>query len=187
MFRVYVNTHQDFSYESWINGMKAGNTFITNGPSITLTVNDQPMGSTLDLDGGGKLDLETRFTSFYPVHRLELIQNGSVIHTERYPEGKREGIVRHQARVNRNGWVAARLWGDQRDSFNQSIFAHTSPTYFTCGTKAVEQSDAANYFLTGIEDSLKWIDSYGRYNSDQQREDVRELFRKGREVYSNLI
>jgi hypothetical protein len=185
--RVYVNTQEEFSYESWINGMKAGNTFITNGPAINLTVNDRPMGSTLDLEGGGKLDIESTFNSFYPVHRVEIVQNGSIIHSESYPEGKRDGVVRHQSQVKRDGWIAARLWGDQRDSFNQSIYAHSSPTYFTCGKQAAEQSGAAHYFLESIEESLKWIDDYGRYNNDQQREDVKELFRKGREAYSGLV
>ena len=42
------------------------------------------------------------------------------------------------------------------------------------------------FFLRSIDESLKWIDSYGRYNNDQQREDVRELFRRGREVFAGL-
>ena len=41
-------------------------------------------------------------------------------------------------------------------------------------------------FLRSIDESLKWIDSYGRYNNDQQREDVRELFRRGREAFAGL-
>ena len=42
------------------------------------------------------------------------------------------------------------------------------------------------YFLNGIEDSLKWIDSYGRYNNDRQRDEVKDLFRRGREAYAGL-
>ena len=32
----------------------------------------------------------------------------------------------------------------------------------------------------------EWIDKVGRYNNDQQREEVRDLFRHGREVYAEL-
>ena len=86
--RVYVNTQEEFSYESWIKGMKSGNTFITNGPAIDLKINDHPMGATVELSNGGSLDVEATFTSFYPIHRVEIVMNGAVIHTESYPEGK---------------------------------------------------------------------------------------------------
>ena len=44
----------------------------------------------------------------------------------------------------------------------------------------------ARFFLDSIDESLKWIDTVGRYNTDDQREEVRDLFRRGREVYAEL-
>jgi hypothetical protein len=82
--------------------------------------------------------------------------------------------------------VAARLWGDARDSFDQAIYAHTSPTYFSCGRVPDVRADDARFFLDSIDESLKWIDTVGRYNTDAQREDVRDLFRRGREVFAGL-
>ncbi len=185
--RVYVNTKADFSYESWIDGMKSGNTFITNGPALDLRVNDHEMGQTVDLGGAGDLDIEGTFTSFYPVHRIEIIHNGHLVHAESWPEGKREGNIRHKMNVERDGWIALRAWGDHRDSFDQSIYAHSSPVYFDCGVVPAEREECVQHFLSGIEESFKWIDSYGRYSNDQQREDVKELFRKGRDAYSALL
>jgi hypothetical protein len=185
--RVYVNTKEDFSYEAWITGMKDGNTFITNGPALDLRVNDHEMGQTVDLGGAGDLDIEALFKSYYPVQRVELIHNGNVVHAEQWPEGRREGVARHRLHVERDGWIAFRAWGDARDSFDHAIYAHSSPVYVDCGVVPAEREDAARHFLAGIEESLGWIDSYGRYNSDRQREDVKELFRQGREAYSALI
>ena len=113
--------------------------------------------------------------------------NGHIIHRENYPEGKREGAIRHRVNIDRDGWVAARLWGNQRDSFDQSIYAHSSPVYVACGRPPAERNESAQYFLNGIEDALKWIDTYGRYNTDQQRDEVKDLFRQGREAYASLI
>jgi len=185
--RVYVNTQDDFSYASWIEGMKAGQTFITNGPSLDMRVNDQPIGSTIDMDGGGEVEVEVSFTSHYPIHCAELVVNGHITERMEIPEGQKQGQLRARLKVDRDGWVAARLWGNSRDSFDQPIFAHTSPTFFRCGSTSAERPDAAQHFLNAIDESLKWIDSYGRYNSDQQRQDVKELFRRGREVYAGLI
>jgi len=187
--RVYVNTKEEFSYESWIAGMKAGNTFITNGPSVDLRINDLEMGSTVDLTAhtGGKVEAEISFLSFYPIERVDIVVNGDVVHTERFPEGMREGKIEHQVKVERDGWIAARLWGDSRDSFDQSIYAHSSPTYFACGTEPAEREESAHFFLDGIEESLKWIDTVGRYSNDKQREEVKDLFRRGREGYLELV
>ena len=94
--------------------------------------------------------------------------------------------MRHGFKTEHDGWVAVRLWGDSRDSFDQAIYAHSSPVYFRCGRPSVQREGSARFFLDSIDESLKWINSYGRYNNDQQREDVRELFRRGREEYANM-
>ena len=59
-------------------------------------------------------------------------------------------------------------------------------TFFRCGPPPAERAEAASFFLQSIDESLSWIKTVGRYNNDQQREDVRELFRRGREVYAGL-
>ncbi len=68
-----------------------------------------------------------------------------------------------------------------------ALFAHSSPTYFRCGPPPAQRREAAQFFLRGIDDSLQWIDTYGRYNDDRQREEVKELFRRGREAYAELM
>jgi hypothetical protein len=186
--RVYVQTDAGFSYESWIEGMKAGRTFITNGPAVDMKVDDRPIGATIDLGSGAThLEVAISFRSHYPVDAIEIVVNGSVTHREEWPEGRRKGEIHQRISADRDGWVAARLWGNARDSFNQSIYAHTSPTYFRCGSPSAERAVGARFFLDSIDESLKWIDTVGRYNSDQQRAEVKELFRQGREVFADLV
>ena len=185
--RVYVRTPDEFSYGSWIDGMKAGRTFITNGPALDLRVNDRAPGDSIELEGGGGLEAEVSFRSYYPVERVELVVDGAVVHLEEWPAGRREGQVRHRLEVERDGWIAARVWGNSRDSFGQSIYAHTSPAYFRCGAPPAGRPDAARCFVHAIDQSLEWIETVGRYNNDQQREEVRDLFRRGREAYARLL
>ena len=182
--RVYVKTPEAFSYGAWIDGMKAGNTFITNGPTLTLTANGQEMGTTVELSSGGAVEVEVTWSSYYPVQRVEVIHNGEVVATQQLAAGNRSGSLRHGVDAQSDGWVAARCWSDSRDSFDHSIFAHTSPVYVKGGPPPAQRDAAARYFIDALDRSLEWIDSYGRYNNDQQRKDVRELFRRGREVYS---
>jgi hypothetical protein len=186
--RVYVESKEEFSYANWIAGMKAGRTFITNGPAIELSANGCAIGDTVDLHSGAKtLEIEAGFRSHYPVERVELVVNGTVVQGWEWEAGQREGQLRHQLDVQSDGWVAARLWGRARDSFGHALYAHSSPIYLHHGKVASERPEAARFFLDSIDESLGWIDSVGRYSNDQQRKNVDELFRRGREVYAGLV
>ena len=50
--RVYVQLEAPFSYEKWLDGLKAGRTFVTNGPLITLSVEGKGPGETVHLPAG---------------------------------------------------------------------------------------------------------------------------------------
>ena len=64
--RVYVQVDGEFSYASWIEGMKQGRTFITNGPALQLTLNGCPMGDTVECESGTKLEAEVTFRLVLP-------------------------------------------------------------------------------------------------------------------------
>ena len=112
--------------------------------------------------------------------------NGTVVEGWEWEVGQREGQLRHQFDQESDGWVAARLWGRARDSFGHALYAHSSPIYMQGGKVASERAEAAHFFLRSIDESIAWIDSIGRYNNEEQRQNVKELFRRGREVYAGL-
>ena len=86
-----------------------------------------------------------------------------------------------------DGWVAARLWSQARDSFAQPVFAHTSPVYVTTGAAGPEEMAAAAYFDDAIERSLAWVGSKGKFYTDKQRREVIDLFREGQQVYRKVM
>ena len=183
--RVYVQTGGDFSYAAWIEGMKAGRTYITNGPSLDLTVDGQPIGAAVPTGAGG-LEVEVKAASHYPFDLIEVVHDGRVVHRAAWEEGRREAEVRCAVPAVSDGWVAARLWGNARDSFGHAIYAHTSPVYLEGGPAPEGRGGAAAYYVNSMDDSLKWIDDVGRYNNDEQREEVRDLFRRARQVFAGL-
>ena len=48
--RVYARLEGDFTYQGWIDALKAGRTFISNSPILSFTVNGRDPGATLNLD-----------------------------------------------------------------------------------------------------------------------------------------
>src|SRR4029079_7630084 len=85
-----------------------------------------------------------------------------------------------------DGWVAARLSSQVRDSFFQPVSPHTSPVYIQTGRPALEQPTAAAFFERALDTALEWVDQKGRFHTDAQRRAVAMLFKEGQAVYRSL-
>ena len=53
--RVYVHCPEKFTYHDWIANLRAGRTFVTNGPMLRFTANGQEAGATIKLAEPGKV------------------------------------------------------------------------------------------------------------------------------------
>ena len=185
--RVYAQGDPAFSYENWIASLQQGRTFITNGPALFLTVADRGPGATVEASPGEQVAVRLEWHSHYAVQRAEVIWNGRVVAGESYDAGRKEGTLEVDLELPSDGWLAARLGSTRRDSFFQPIYAHTSPVYVKTGTTAPERSAAAAGFVASIDASLEWVTRKGRYHTDAQRREVRDLFRQGQDVYRALV
>jgi hypothetical protein len=185
--RVYVQTGDTFSYAAWLKGLTAGRTFITNGPALFLRVNDSCPGDTLTAQQGESLEIEITWQSHHPVNSVELVLNGQVADSQLFPSGSVSGEWRTVLIAQEDGWLAARAFGDRRDSFYQPIFAHTSPAWLNVGQPAAARTLSASFFKRAIDDAIEWVRTTGRYASTQEREQVIDLFRAGQAVYSRLL
>ena len=184
--RVYAQTGGPFDYETWIEAMRRGRTFITNGPALHLTVEGQGPGDEIAVKAGRTLGASVRWESHYPLKRVELVLNGTVIAAESFEDGSTGGQFEADVSAASDGWLAARAASDTRDSFAQPIFAHTSPVYLKAGVDGPEKKEAAGWFDGQIERSLEWVRTRGRFYTDAQRREVVDLFREGQEVYRSI-
>ncbi len=60
--RVYVHVPSGFDYDRWIEGLRAGASFVTTGPMVRVHRNDSKIDVQIDADG--------------PVESIEWIVNG---------------------------------------------------------------------------------------------------------------
>ena len=131
--RVYGYTGGSFNYEPWISSLKTGRTFITNGPALFLDVNGEAPGGQIETKPGELLSAKVSWTSHYPIKSVDILYNGKVVANKLLINGSRQGALESDITVGPDGWIAARLSSDIRDSFAQPVFAHTSPIYLKSG------------------------------------------------------
>ena len=185
--RVYANTGAPFEYESWVEALKQGRTFITNGPALDLLVEGRGPGAEIEASPEDALLAVATWKSHYPISRAELLFNGMVVAEESFPAGSTEGRLETDISIRSDGWTAARLSSSTRDSFFQPVFAHTSPVYVRAGVPSPERKDAAAWLDESIERSLEWVRTKGKFYNDSQRREVADLFREGQKVYRAML
>ncbi|HIF12246.1 MAG TPA: hypothetical protein EYQ82_04415 [Dehalococcoidia bacterium] len=186
--RIYSQTGGAFSYDDWLAGIKRGETFITNGPAISISVDGSPPGSTVQVSTGGMTHVKLDWSSHYAVDTIEIVQDGSVVkRVSTDVSNATAGSLEADIQIGADGWIAARLGSTQRDSFAQALWAHTSAVYIdTGGKKSDAQAASAALFVRDIEDSMAWVKTKGRFYTDAQRAEVVDLFGQGLDVYKGL-
>jgi hypothetical protein len=185
--RVYVQVGGDFTYDAWIEGLKAGRTFITNGPALLLRADGREPGDLLDVRPGRGVEVEVVLEGCYPVHRIEIVLDGEVVRAWDRPAGVTGETFRERVEVEADGWLAARCFSDARDSFLQEYYAHTSPMYLRTGRGNPLRPRDAHWFVERLDEALEvWIGRRFRYASDGQREAVRDLFRQAQDRYASM-
>ncbi|MGA2986641.1 MAG: CehA/McbA family metallohydrolase [Terriglobia bacterium] len=113
--------------DAWFAAMKAGRTFVTNGPMMELTVNGAIPGDELRV--ARNEDLRIRARGWAPASigapkTLEIIAHGQVIHsTESNNPDKQELTIEISLNAEAGQWIAARV------TSHNGAFAHTSPVY----------------------------------------------------------
>lgn len=161
--RAYVHVPDGLTYEKWVAGLRAGRSFISNGPMIDITVNDRESGDTVALDTPGKVRVKGRVRSQFPLEKLELVINGNVVASGNIAADKLGGSVDLEVPIERSGWIALRTAGPvvNRWPSGYGLRAHANPVYLKVKDKPMDTQAEAEYFL-------KWID---RLEQDLKRRD----------------
>jgi hypothetical protein len=161
---VYIPPDRPFNYDTWCEGLRAGRTFLSGGALLWFTVEGQRIGDTVTVQGGGAVEVEATARSIFPVHTLQIVQEGKVVAETTGAAGAHTLSLRTRLRVNGDTWLAARCGGPDytalphHDSWQRGIMAHTSPIYVAVdGDYELFSPATTNYMLTLIEGNLAYI------------------------------
>lgn len=157
--RTYVRLgERDFTYRNWMEAVRRGDTFITVGPLVEMTVEGLRPGSTISLPrSGGTLGIDWRIESVSVAPtRLELIRNGTVVEEVRCASLSCKGQL--SLHVTESCWIALRVRGSVAGR-EADIAAHTSAVYVTVGEQPIFATADAVSVLAQIEGSIAYMDT----------------------------
>ncbi len=126
--RNYVYVGDDFTVDAYFEALREQQTFVSTGPILDFTVNNQLMGADISAAPGDLLDIKAS-ASLNPdiglLDRIELIVHGEVIASANDISVDNSVELRHRMTVEGGTWVAIRAYGA-----DQSL-AHSAPVYVT--------------------------------------------------------
>jgi hypothetical protein len=189
--RVYVKTDGPLTMQSWLDGLKSGRSFVTNGPIPTLEVDGKGPGETRELAAAGEVRVAVTVESYVPFHAIDVIVNGEVAARDRIAADDAAGLrVRHldlRLPIDRSSWVALRVRGpDHPLVFDGPAWAHTSPVYVKVAGKGIASRQDAAYFVDWIERMLRVVATRNRYAGAGDRRQVEALFRRAQDEFRKM-
>ena len=165
-----------FTFESWAQAVRSGNTFASTGAMIDLRIDGHQMGDEVNLPGnGGKVEVVATAESIWPLTAVELIVNGERSAREYADGDKRQVTVRFELDVSKPCWVAARTWGEYATDAGP-VMAHSSPIYLTVGGKRPFVQSDGEYLMTHMEGGIAWAEQIGVFRQEAVRARLIALF-----------
>lgn len=148
--RNYVAMGRSRSVDSWFSGLKAGQTFVTNGPIPMLRIDDRGLGQTISLEKPKAVPVIASAALNPDLGKLtsiELVSCGKVVAQLDASAGP---DYRFAVPLRESGWLALRVNG------TNATAAHTAPIYVDAGDGRSWCKDSvsqlANQMLSRLSD-----------------------------------
>jgi TolB protein len=188
--RVYVRTPDwPTSIETWMENLKKGRTFATNGPLIEFTLGGETVGGELKFESAqAAVPFTAKMRSVVPVDHLEVVCNGKVAQILKLEGTSDFADASGTVPVNESGWCVLRAWSEKAEYpvMDNYAYATTSAVYVTVGGKRAFAKEDADYFVAWIDRTIQITDQYPDWNSAEEKEGVMKILRDAKAIYAGL-
>jgi hypothetical protein len=183
--RVYAFVGPHLSWDGWVEAIRQGRTFVTNGPLLQFKVNGQMPGAEIRLPaGGGSVTAAAQMDTMVPVEKLEIFWNGRPVETVPVASDARTLRIEKTIPVKESGWLTLRARGGPSHPVDDSyVVAETSPVYVYAGDKPIRSKADAEYFIRWIDGITKLAEEHPGWRSDQERKHVLSQFAEARKIF----
>jgi len=196
MNRVYARVAAGpVTVERFLNALKNGRTFATNGPLLDFSLSDAEVGGELNFDEPQEsVPFRAQLQSIVPVDHVDVVCNGAVVQSIISADGggtdgpTDKVYVSGTVPLKKSGWCVLRASSDKAEYpvLDNYVYATTSPIYVTIGGKKSTSPEDAKYFVAWIERVMQETGRYPDWNSAGEKEYVMGKLEEGKRVFEEL-
>jgi hypothetical protein len=174
--RVYVHLDGELTYEKWFEALRAGRSFVTNGPLLRVTANGKLPGEVFRGQKAVSIELAARLDGRDPVEAFEIIRDGKLVRT--VPLKESLGTLDFSS----SGWFLVRCIAKNEKTFR---FASTAPFHVEIGAEQRRVSKAsATFFADWVDERMGRIRA--TVKDEKQLAEVLEPHVKAKEFWLDL-
>jgi Tol biopolymer transport system component len=187
LVRTFVNSGAKLDHRTWLAALKAGRTFVSNGPLLEFSLAGRAIGDEIRLPAGRRLWARVRLRSNVPVDHLEIIGNGKAVATIPLRGDRSSASDSVAIPVDRSGWYVVRAYADRAELpvLDLYPFASTSPIYVTVGNQPVRSREDAAFFVRWIERIEAETQASTAWNTPAELAGVLRALADARAVFGN--
>ena len=176
---------------AWLDGMRAGRAFVTNGPLVELSVNGMLPGETVTVPaGGGEVQVQARVRSIVPLQKATLYFNGLPLEDIALSPDRKTADFQKTVPVTRSGWYHLRAEGAPANRFPLDTGypqGFTNPVWVMVGNQAIRDKASAEYSLQWIDKLQKLAEAWPGWRSQKEKDHVYAQLEEARQVYRRFV
>jgi TolB protein len=187
--RVYANVpNGPLDISVWLDAIKRGRTFATNGPLIGFSLGGHQVGDDVHLPAGeNKVKVSAWLRSFVPIDHLQVICNGQVARDFKIEHGE-TADAEDAISISHSGWCVLRAWSEKAEYpiLDMYPYATTSPIYVTVEGSTPDRNEDAAYFVAWINRLIDRAKANKDWNTDAEKTAVLDQLESARKIYAQM-
>lgn len=190
MNRVYARVPDGkLDPRAWLEALKAGRSFATNGPLLGFELGGAHIGDQLEFGAArAQVSFSARIDSIVPVDHLDLVCNGRVVRSFVQRKPLEHASLSGAIPVRDGGWCVLRASTDQAryPVLDNYVYATTSPIYVSVAGRPAHSPQDARYFRAWVERVIAATQAYPDWNSAAEKRGVLERLQQAQAVFAAL-
>jgi len=189
LVRVFVQAGAKLAHRSWLAGLKAGRTFVSNAPLLEFSVAGRGIGDEIRVSSEmQQVPAVVSLRSNVPIDHLEIVGNGKIVATIPLDSDRMTANATVMVPVNGSGWYVLRAYADRAEMpvLDLYPFASTSPIYVRVGDWPVRSADDAAFFVRWIERVEAATRASTAWNTPAEQASTLRTLADARAVFSSL-
>jgi TolB protein len=187
--RVYAEVPAGpLKLEPWLQSIKAGRTFATNGPLLRFELGRETPGGEVHLEKKQDVFFKAALGSIVPVDHLQIVCNGKVARELELSANRTSAYVEGKLPVESSGWCLLRAFSDKAEYpiLDLYLYATTSPIYVDVAGAPLRNTEDAVYFVAWMGRLITAAQSSTAWNTKAEQQAVLSMFQEARQKYENI-
>jgi hypothetical protein len=189
MNRVYAEVKPGpVEIEPWLEAIKAGRTFATNGPLLSFELGGKSPGGQIQVEAKHEVPFKVSLRSIVPVDHLEVVCNGKVARDIEVQGDRKTADATGSLTLDASGWCVLRAFSDKAEYpiLDLHPYATTSPVYVTVPGAPLKSPADAAYFVAWLDRLIASARSNTSWNTEAEKRSVLTLLDAARKKYEAL-